>query len=122
MNVSIFNDEGEIVHEDAVTLVDNVVQYTLAPEMTKHAGDYAAFFAITFDNNQQHTYKMPFAVLPKNIERTENDTTGDLTPESTDLEIEQALGSDIRARRKMGKDTKSAYEAAQESIGRRLIK
>lgn len=120
INVSIFTDEGQIVQEDPVEVVDNTVTYTLDPAMTKHSGDYAAIFSMTFGNGQEKTYKMYKAVLPLNASR--DLPTEDLTPESTEIEIETALGKGMRMARKRGGQVQEAYDSAQAKIHRRLPK
>ncbi len=120
INVSVVNKEGELVREDPVTVVDNVVSYTLAPELTKHAGDYAAFFDMEFEGGRKKVYKMPFAVLPWSMSR--EGKSSKLNRQSEDIEIETALGQDIRANRKKSKPAQEAYNVAQEKLGRRLEK
>lgn len=119
-NVSIFNEDGEIVHEDAVTKVDNEISYIFKPPLTKHAGDYAAFFNMVFATGQESTYKMPFTVLPKGIER--KGMASQLDKNSTDDAVEQAMGADMRSARRIGEHAKDVYNRAQESIGRRMEK
>jgi len=122
INVSVYNEEGEIVHEDPVKVVDNIVYYTLAPELTKHAGDYAAFFSMTFGADQDRTFKMPFAVLPIKIEDREETDSDKLTSASTEIQIQNAVGIDMRKLRRKGKKTQVAYDIAQEAIGKRIPK
>ena len=118
--VSVASPDGLIVMEDPVVIIDNVVSYELGSGMTRHAGDYAAFFDMTFDTGEEKTHKIAFAVLPRKIS-TEGEVDK-LTKKSTSLEIETALGSTVRSKRKKGKPTKEAYETAQERVGYQLAK
>ncbi len=124
INVNVFSNEGEIVHEDPVMVVDNVVKYSLNGEMTKHSGDYAAFFNMVFANGQPKTYKVVFTVLPRNldIDKKEVSQTTQLTVDSSEGDIETALGTDIRNTRRAGGNTKTVFDVAQEKVGRRLPK
>jgi len=122
IRVSVYSDEGEIVHDDPVKIMNNTVHYTISPELTRHAGDYSAFFNIDFDGQQKHTYKILFSILPRNIDRTNKTKSSKLNEDSTELEVYESLGSDIRNMRRAGKNADRAYEIAQENVGRRLQK
>lgn len=123
--VSVFSEEGEIIHEDPVTIVEGVVRYEIDPTMTKHAGDYSALFEMTFTGGRIKTFQMPFSILPRGASAKEKDThAGKLTKDSTDNEIEDALRRDLREMRKKGGDpdenNKLIFEIAQRKLGRRL--
>ena len=123
--VSVFSEEGEIIHEDPVTILEGVVRYEIDPAMTKHAGDYSALFEMTFTGGQKKTYQMPFSILPRGVSSKEGSTrVGKLTKDATDNEVEAAIREDLRALRKGGgtpeENSKLIFEIAQRKLGRRL--
>ncbi len=123
IKVSVFSGEGEIVHEDAVAAVDNVVKYELDGSMTRHSGDYAAFFDMTFTGGTMKTYRVPFVVLPRDIpSKVKDSRASELNKDSTDNEIETALSGDLRKSRRGGQDSKIVFEIAQHRVGKRLPK
>ncbi len=123
INVSIFSEQGQIVHEDPVTVIDNVVKYQLNGDMTKHSGNYAAFFHITFGSDRTKTHKILFVVLPRNLDTKKKEVanTARLTPKSTDGQIIEAIGHDTRTARRLG-NIQTVMDMAQTKVGRRLPK
>jgi len=127
LTVSVFSDEGEIIHDDPVSIVDDVVKYTISPAMTRHRGNYAALFTHQFTNGQTKTHPIMFSVLPRGIPKEVEDMpVVNLTEESTDDEVEAAVGMTMRKLRRQGVEHSTnvtvTYLGAEERIQRRIPK
>ena len=125
VSVSVFNEEGQIVYEDPVQIVDNVVKYVVNPEMTKHRGNYVAHFTHRFSNNLTKTHSVFFPILPRGIPaETLNTPVMDLTEESTPNEVEHAVGSTLRWLRRRGVEQEQnkdvTYDTAQLKTKKRI--
>jgi len=124
ITVSVFSEEGEIIHEDPCTILNGVVEYTVDSSMTTHRGDYMAVFNLEFTGGIKKTYKMPFVVLPRGIAKEGIGThVSSLTEDSTEDEVEGAIDADIRniRREKLGaiEGHMLILDIAQYKTGRR---
>ncbi len=126
ITVSVFGDEGEIIHEDPVTATNDVVSYTIDSTLTRHQGDYAALFTVKFNRGQIKAHRVLYSVLPRGVPPgAANLPVLNLSKTSTDHEVEGAVGSSIRiARRRNGGKEKPqvVYAAAQQKTGKRIPK
>lgn len=123
ITVSVFSDEGEIIHEDPLTLVDNMVSYTISPEMTRHAGNYAAMFTVKLANNMVKTHRMLFAVLPRGApEEGKELDVAQLDENANEDTVNKAISSSLRKSRRANKGAGDAidtvYETAQKKAQR----
>lgn len=124
ITVSVYTEEGEIIHEDPVTLVNGVVEYTIESAMTKHSGDYMAVFTLRFTEGKDKTFEIPIVVLPRGLSKESIGTyVNMLDEESTDNEVEEAIDRDLRDIRRSGRDAIEGYllvlQIAQYKTGRR---
>lgn len=123
-SVSIYTDAGEIIHDDPVTIIDNVVKYTLDSSMTKHAGDYSALFTIIFNGSEVKTHPIDFTVLPRTVTKnSKSRKVSKLSNNSSENEVEAAVDGDLRLARRSGMGAKQARQSllqeAQQATGRR---
>ena len=127
LTVSVFSDEGEIIHDDPTTIVDDMVKYTISPTMTTHRGNYVALFTHWFSHGQVKTHPIMFSVLPRGIPKeAEGTPVIDLNEESTDDEVEGAVSRTLRMLRRQGIESSVSvaitYSTAEEKIQRRIPK
>jgi len=117
MGVSVFNNEGEIIHDDPISMVDNVIKYTISEEQTKHRGNYAALFNFKFNDSTSKTHTVKFTVLPKGVpsEEIKKSEVGKLTPKSKESEIEQAMKTTIRKVRRQPGNYKKKLEEVRDT-------
>jgi hypothetical protein len=121
--VSIYSPEGEIIHNDAYIIDQDVIRYEISSKYTAKAGNYQATFDLNFED-QKKTHVIPFVILPRGIAREAEDTPViKLDPAAVEEAVEDAIQETIRAlRKKMSlKDAiRISYETAQQKTGRRI--
>lgn len=125
VTISVYSEEGEIIHEDPVTILEGIVEYKIDGAMTKHAGDYKASFELTFTGGQTKNHEEFFSILPRGASpKAEAMQVGKLVEDSSDNDVEAAIREDLRALRKKGgspdENSKLIFEIAQRKLGKRL--
>lgn len=131
VSVSVFSDEGEVVHEDPVQIIDNVVKYELSSDVTKHRGDYIAIFTHRFPNNEIKSHTIRFSIIPRGLpEEAEELPVSRLDDTSTENDVEKAISETLRLLRRRNRgeqlqfkrDLALAYDTAQWKLGKRIPK